>query len=201
MRKFTFSLSLLAVILLFGSFKIIPDDESGHYKNNGYFFSILNGNMFEMRDSDKYRAELVNKTGNLNSTNSHSLNRSANSIVFYGNEFKDEKGKMFNETIEFEYTFDEGALGEPKDLKIEIHYDLHDYYQIPELSKFVIKNMTWSDDRREFIMSADFDCRMRRWGFPAESQPIVRLKGRMVNINVTVPPWIKLKDPNQVAGN
>lgn len=78
---------------------------------------------------------------------------------------------------------------------------MHDYYQIPELTKFVVKNITWSDDRREFIMSADFDCRMRRWGFPAESQLVVRLKGRMVNINVTAPAWIKIKDPRQVAGN
>ena len=200
MRNFTLPVMLLAVVFTSSSFTKLPDDDNGHYKNNGYFFAILNGNMFEMRDDDKYRAELINKTGTM-SNSSSGLSRVANSLIFYGNEFKDEKGKLFDENIDFEYTFDEGSLGEPKDLKIEIHYDMHDYYQIPELTKFVVKNITWSEDRREFIMSADFDCRMRRWGFPAESQPVVRLKGRMVNINVTAPAWIKIKDPRQVAGN
>ncbi len=170
------------------------------YKNNGYFFAILDGKMFEMRDEDKYRAELLNKTGAINHSVKAQLNRVATSVIFYGNQFKDAKGKLFDENLEFEFSFDEGALGEPNDLKIEAHYELNDYYHLPEYTRFKISSIDWSSDRREFLMNAEFDCKMRKWGFPAESQPVVRIKGKMVGVAVTVPPWIKLKDPNQVVG-
>ncbi len=103
MRNFTLPVMLLAVVFTSSSFTKLPDDDNGHYKNNGYFFAILNGNMFEMRDDDKYRAELINKTGTM-SNSSSGLSRVANSLIFYGNEFKDEKGKLFDENIDFEYT-------------------------------------------------------------------------------------------------
>ncbi|MBK7148649.1 MAG: hypothetical protein IPH78_07425 [Bacteroidetes bacterium] len=199
MKKNATPFLLLGLLLVFGSFK--PDDENGHYKNNGYFFAILNGTMFEMRDDDKYRAELVNKTGSMNNSKAAQLSRVATSLIFYGNNFTDENGKIFTENIEFEYSFADGALGEPKDMKFEINYDKHVYYHLPDQSKFRITGFQWSDDHTFFLMNADFDCKMRRWGFPAESQPIVRVKGRMVNINVTVPAWVKLKDATQVAGN
>ncbi len=198
MTKFTLLVFLSGIVLLTGSFK--PEGDQEHYKNSGYFFAILDGQMFEMRDDDKYRAELVNKTASLNSKTSE-LNRVATSLIFYGNQFKDENGKPFTESIDFEFSFSEGSTGEPGDLKIELNYDKHTYYQIPEKTRFHISKIEWSDDRRNYLLSADFDCKMRRWGFPAESQPTVRVKGRMVNINVSVPPWVKIKDPTQVAGN
>lgn len=190
---------VLLLVVLFASFKP-DDDENGHYKNNGYFFAIMDGNMFEMRDNDKYRAELVNKTGSINNSKAANLSRVATSLIFYGNDFKDDAGKIFTENIEFEYSFSDGALGQPDDMKFEINYDKHAYFHIPEQSKFRVTQMALSDDRTYFLMSADFDCKMRRWGFPAESQPVVRVKGRMVNINVSVPAWVKIKDPTQVAG-
>lgn len=192
---------LLGVVLLSGSFTSKPEDDSGHYKNTGYFFAILNGTMFEMRDDDKYRAELVNKTGTLTGTTSANLSRVATSLIFYGNDFDLGNGKYFNENIEFEYSFNDGVLGEPKDLKIEIHYDKHDYFHEPNQTRFRVTKIDWSADRRTFLLTADFDCKMRRWGFPKESQPVVRLKGRMVNVEVTVPAWVKIKEPQQVAGN
>ncbi len=194
-------LLLSGIMLISGSFKGYDDDLQNHYKNNGYFFAILDGNMFEMRDDDKYRAELVNKTGSLNQKASAQLSRVANSLIFYGNNYKDENGKPFDENIEFEYSFANGELGEPEDLKIEVKYDQHSYYQIPELTRFRISKIDWSEDRRNLLMNADFDCKMRRWGFPAESQPTIRVKGRMVGINVSVPAWVKIKEPNQLAGN
>ncbi|MFN8300613.1 MAG: hypothetical protein U0T75_16040 [Chitinophagales bacterium] len=198
MKKAVTPLLLLLVIVSSGfRSQRPPEDDNGHYKNNGYFFAILNGNMFEMRDDDKYRAELVNKTGSMKDDK---LSRAATSLIFYGNDFKDENGKLFTENVEMEYTFDNGALGEPHDLKIEAHYDKQDFYHIPEATRFKIIKIDWSDDHTNFLLSADFDCKMRRWGFPAESQPTIRIKGRMVNINVTVPSWVKIKDPTQVAG-
>lgn len=197
MKRTTTLVALASALLVFGSFR--PDDDNGHYKNNGYFFAILNGSMFEMRDDDKYRAELVNKTASLNNSKSEQISRVATSLIFYGNNFTDEQGKIFTENVDFEFSFNDGALGEPQDLKIEINYDKSAYYHIPNQSKFRITQIQWSEDRTYFLLNADYDCKMRRWGFPAESQPIVRVKGRMVNINVTVPAWVKIKDPTQFA--
>lgn len=201
MRKLFTYLLLTACVLVSGSFITLPEDDNGHYKNTGYFFAILNGNMFEMRDDDKYRAELVNKTGTMKNNSTGELNRVATSLIFYGNNFIGDDGKPFTENIDFEYSFENGALGEPNDLKIEIHYDKNDYYHEPNQTKFRVTKIEWTPDRRAFYLSADFDCKMRKWGFPRESMPIVRLKGRMVNVEVTVPAWIKLKDPGIVAGN
>ncbi len=198
MRKIITPLFLICILFVSGSFNSKPDDENGHYKNNGYFFAIMDGNMFEMRDDDKYRAELVNKTGSMKDDK---LSRVATSLVFYGNEFKDDAGKPFTENIDVEFSFEDGALGDVKDLKLEAHYDKHDYFHIPQATKFKVTKVEWSDDRRFYLLSADFDCKMRRWGFPAESQPTVRIKGRMVNINVSVPAWVKVKEPGQVANN
>lgn len=198
MRKIATPLLLIGILFVSGGFNSRPEDDNGHYKNNGYFFAILNGTMFEMRDDDKYRAELVNKTGSMKDDKT---TRVATSLIFYGNDFTDDKGKPFTENVDVEFSFDDGATGDVKDLKIEVHYDKQDYYHMPEATKFRVTKVEWSDDRRNYLLSADFDCKVRRWGFPAESQPVVRLKGRMVNINVTVPAWIKVDDPKQVAGN
>ncbi|MFN8288120.1 MAG: hypothetical protein U0V74_15295 [Chitinophagales bacterium] len=198
MRKIITPLFLICVLFISGGFSSKPEDDNGHYKNNGYFFAILDGNMFEMRDDDKYRAELVNKTGAMSEDK---ISRVATSLIFYGNEFKDENNKPFTESIEAEFSFDEGSLGDVKDLKLEAHYDKQDYFHMPQATKFKVTKVEWSEDRRNYLLSADFDCKMRRWGFPAESQPIVRIKGRMVNINVSVPAWVKIKEPTQVAGN
>jgi len=197
MKKIFTSLVLMVVVC--SSFLRLEDGET-HYKNNGYFFAIIDGKMFELRDEDKYRAELVNRTGALNQTKG-TLSRVDNTLTFFGPDFIDSTGKTYTESIEFSYNFEDGAIGEPKDLKIEVSYDKNNYYQLDKQTKFRVSKIDWNEDRRSFLLSADFDCKMRQWGFPAESQPVVRVKGRMVNIHVTVPPWIQIKNPKQTADN
>lgn len=189
----------LLIIWWFAALLSAADDET-HFKNSGYFFAILDGKMFEMRDNDKYRAELINRTATLENKSGGPTQVIA-ALNFYGNTFPNADGKAFDEMITMEYRFDEGALGAPKDFKIELHYDFKDYYQLPGSTKFNVSNIEWSPDRTSFLMSAEYDCKLRKWGFPAESQPVVRLKGRMVNIHVTVPPWVHIKNPRQTAGN
>jgi hypothetical protein len=196
--KKIFTVSILLTLVCTSFIKM--EDEETHYKNNGYFFAILDGKMFELRDEDKYRAELINRTGMINQ-NSSSSSRVDNSLTFFGPDFTDSLGKVFTESIEFSYNFDDGSIGEPKDLKIEVKFDRNSYYQMDKLAKFRVTKIDWNEDRRSFFLSADFDCKMRQWGFPAESQPIIRVKGRMVNIHVTVPPWIQVKNPKQTADN
>lgn len=190
MKRTILSVFLFATLLFGSSFK--PQSSQEKYSNSGYFMAILGTGMFELRDNDKYRAEMRTKGGTMNN-NSSELNRSATSIMFYGNSFTDADGKSFDENLNVEYTLNNGGTGEVNDLKIDLNYDKYNYYQIPEKSSFQITKLEWSADHKNCLVSADFNCKMRRWGFPADEQPIVRLKGRMVNINVMVPPWIASK--------
>ncbi|MCS6935375.1 MAG: hypothetical protein NZM35_09540 [Chitinophagales bacterium] len=196
-------LNIIGILLFAGvaiSFLPPPDENNEHYKNKGYFFAILNGNIFEMRDDEKYRAELIYRTGALVYNNAN-LKQVTTSLSFFGNEFRGPDGKLFLENIEIEYSFDNGTLGEPRNLRIEVHYDLKEYYNDPQYSRFRISKIEWSPDSTYFYLSADFDCRMFRWGYPRDNTNSLRLKGKMVNIEVTVPRWMKLNDTKVVARN
>jgi len=195
---------LAATVILCGSFKKKVDSHLVQFKNDGYFIAVIDGKMFETRDDAKYSADLTNKSadvllGSSTNNNAPKLTRVANSLTFFGNQFFDESGNISEERINFDYTFNDGALGEASDRKIMLTYNGEKYYSLPEGSTFKITKLMWGADRRYCVMNADFDCKMRRWGIPAEAQPIVRLKGKMENINVSVPSWIVTKNPYQTA--
>ena len=129
------------------------------------------------------------------------LTRVANTISFYGIDLRGADGTIFNEGLSFEYTFSDGALGEPGNQRIILDYNNEKYYNVERETKLRITKIEWSSDRRYFVMNADFECKMRRWGMPAQAQPTLKLKGKMEGINVTVPSWIVIKNPAQVAEN
>lgn len=203
MKKIITIFLLVAIVVIGGSFKKKSDSHLVRFKNDGYFIAVVDGKMFETRDDSKYSADLVNKSADVllgsSPTTTPKLTRVANSISFFGNQFFDESGNTCEERINFEYTFNDGATGEAADRKIMLHFNNDKYYNLPEGTTFKITKLMWSADRRYFVMNAEFDCKMRRWGIPAEAQPIVRLKGKMENINVTVPSWIITKNPYQTA--
>lgn len=185
-----------AALLLLCAFA--PAEDNSYYRNDCNLAVVVEGKSFELRDTDKYHAELLYKTASMNGGNSLKKQVDA-SITFYGNELKDEKDRAFGEKLEIEYAFNEGTLGEVSDLKVELKQNLNGYYQLPEESKVNITRLTWSSDRRSCVMSADIDCTLRKWGYPSESQPTVKLKGKMDNITVAVPAYIVVKNPGQAA--
>ena len=190
MKRTILPASLFMFLLLCTSFKRQTVDE--RFSNSGYFMAIVGTGIFELRDDRKFMGEMRTKSSTMNNKSSE-LNRSATSITFYGNSFTDASGKTFDETINFEYALNNGSTGAVNDLKVELNYDQQNYYHIPERTKFNVTKLDWSADHKTCLVTAEFDCRMRRWGFPVEEQPVIRLKGRMVGINVTVPPWIASK--------
>lgn len=173
------------------------------FKNDGYVMAVIDGKVFEVREENKYTAELKNKsTGNPlfpGTTTDARLSRVANVINVYGGDFQDMDGSMFNESIGFEYTFNNGALGEGADKSITLNYDNQKFYSIPADSKIKITRLDWSSDHRSFAMDADFDCKLRRWGVPASAQPLVHMKGKIENITVSVPNYIVLGNAAPVA--
>ena len=80
-----------------------------------------------------------------------------------------------------------------------MNYNNSKYTSIPTASVIKITKIEWSKDRRYFVMNTDFDCTLRKWGVHSAGQPELRLKGKMENINVSVPAWIMVKNPGQVA--
>lgn len=190
MQKVILPCYLLSIFLLTTSLKNEGNDE--RYSNSGYFMAIVGSNLFELRDNNKYRADMRTKSASLNNQTTE-FSRSTTALIFYGNNFTDSLGNSFDETVSIEYSLDNDELGEVNDLKIELNYDQHNYYHLPDKTIFKVTQVDWSADHKNCLVTADFDCRLRRWGFPANEQPIIRLKGKMVAINVTVPPWISAK--------
>jgi hypothetical protein len=201
MKRLVTLVILFSIILTGSSFKIKRRGHTEQFKNDGYLQAIIDGKVFEQRDDNKYTAELVNKSSDLPFNNSPNarITRVANCVTFYGSDFKDADGNTFTESVGFDYAFAEGALGDAAEGRITLNYDNQKFYNIEGETKFKITKIQWSSDRRYFVMNADFECKMRRWGKPALSQPVLKLKGQMENITVTVPSWVVLKNPTSVA--
>lgn len=199
MKRITTLLTLVAIIISAESFKAKhPHTSVNQFKNDGFLVALVDGKPFAIREENKYTAQLANKTYDIYARDPK-LTRVANTISFYGNDFKDEDENLFNESIGFEYTFNEGALGEANGMKIVMDYNNQKFYNVSTETKIKITKIEWSADRRNFVMNADFDCKMRKWGVPVEKQPVLKLKGKMENITVSVPSWVVIKNPNQVA--
>ncbi len=139
------------------------------FKNDGYVMAVIDGKVFEMREENKYTAELKNKSaGNplFGETTGSKISRVASVVNVFGGDFQDADGNIFNESIGFEYTFNNGALGEGADKSITLNYSNQKFYSIPADSKIKVTRIDWSADRRSFVMDADFDCKLRKWACP-----------------------------------
>lgn len=196
MKKGAGICALLICLCGFNSFK--PSGDNDYYRNDCNLLAVVEGKNFELRDNDKYHAELLYKSSSMSGTSSLKKQVDAN-IIFFGNALKDENGNPWNEKLEFEYSFADGALGDAADVNVQLSYDRKTYYMLADGSQMKITRVDWSADRRSFILNAEFDCQLRKWGYPADTQPTVHLKGKMENITVSVPAWINMKNPNQQA--
>lgn len=166
--------------------------------------AVIDGRVFDTREENKYTAELKNKSGDIFASadqKASTLTKVTNSLQFFGTDFKDDDNNVFTESLGIEYTFNEGVMGLQTDQKITLNYDNQKFANIPGETEFKVTKLEWSTDRRYFVMSADFECKMRRWGVPMAAQPIVKIKGKVENINVTVPSWIVLKNPGQQSAS
>ena len=172
-------------------------NDDREYKNTGYFFAVIdNKSMFELRDNYKYKAELVNKNAAIDG---RSTMRVVNSMEFFGNSFNNAEGKQYDESLAMDIDFNNGRVSDDNGFVIEMKYDGESYFHLPAQSKFKVHRIDWSSDQRYFFLTAEFDLKMKRWGFPSESQPVIKVKGRMSGIKVTVPAWVQLKNSNQTV--
>ncbi len=200
-RIFAF-LFLLSIITSGSSFKA-KHVYTEQFKNDGYLMAVIDGRTFDLRDDNKYTAELMNKSTDRSTLipTGSKITRVATAINFYGSDFKDDDNNTFTESLGFEYTFNEGATGDEFDQKVILNYNNQRFVSIPAETKITVHKIQWSADKRYFVMSADFDAKMKGWGAPAQAGQTVRVKGRMEDITVSVPSWIILKNGVQTASD
>jgi len=198
MKRFLTLFFLLAIITAGSSFKLTRHAHVEQFKNDGYLMASIDGKTFQAREENKYTAELMNKSAESNtllaSGNGGKLTRVATMVNFYGSDFKDDDDNTFTESLGFEYTFNEGSLGQAADQKIILSYNNQRFTSIPSETKITVNKIEWSSDRRSFTLSADFDTKMKSWGSPAQASQTLSVKGKMEDIVISVPSWIILKN-------
>jgi len=177
--------TLLLILLVTGSsFK--PEGEV----EKGYFSATVDGKAFKVKDDQIFKGILVNKEGSMDGrTAAHTVV----SITFNGPSYDKPDHKPFNETVQFEINYEEQKTG-PSKFSAALQYQSTDYSMIKEVSKLNITQFTWEPDHKHFRISADFECKMRSWGYPSDGKKDAFLKGKMTNVRIIVPSWISAKN-------
>jgi hypothetical protein len=196
MQKLFISLSFISALLLLSSFK--PEAYRDSYKDTGTLGATVNDEAFTVREKEYYRAMLLSKTNALAIASERTVY--ITSLQFFGNEIMAPDSSMFTPDITVAYTFNrEAPEGDVANLSIELHHNFGTYYLMPGDNVFKVTHVEWSADKTHLLLSAEYDCEMRKQGFPIEMQPIARLKGTLTNIDVSVPPWIAGKLNTQAS--
>ena len=198
MKRFFALFLLVALIAAGSSFKLNRVAPAEQFKNDGYLTASVDGKSFMVRTENKYTAALMNKSADNSALVSNGkITRVATMVNFYGSDFKDDDDNTFTESLGFEYTFGDGSTGDVTDQKIILNYNNQRFTSIAGETKIKVNKIQWSGDKRYFVMSADFDTKMKSWGSPAQASQTLRVKGKMEDIIISVPSWIMLKNNTQ----
>ena len=199
MKRFFALFLLISLIAAGSSFKLNRVAPAEQFKNDGYLTASIDGKSFMVRAENKYTAALMNKSADNSQLvpNGSKITRVATVVNFYGSDFKDDDDNTFTESLGFEYTFGDGTVGNAADQKIILNYNNQRFTSILGETKLKVNKIQWSNDKRYFVMSADFDTKMKSWGSPAQGQQTLRVKGKMEDIIISVPSWIMLKNNAQ----
>ena len=167
--------TLIAIVVFADSFKLANQADT-HFKSEGYFTAKIDGKLFDSRSQDRSTAEVTAAAGKSNAD-----------IMFFGNDYFDSHGNLCQESLEFKYAFNGTATASLDDQKIIFQFDNQKFLSIPGQTKIHITQIHYNADKTALVVSADFEGKMLQWVAPGQSQPIVHVKGKMENINVTIP--------------
>jgi len=181
MRILTATLFLLGCLAL-TSFQ--GDDQ-------GAFYATIDGKPFQLRSDQLFRGLVSNKAGSMDGREPA---KTVISATFNGPSYNAAEGRLFNENIAVEINYEADKKGEAKTYTLGMQYQSGNYYTVKELSKLTVTQFEWESDKKHFHFSADFNCKLRSWGAPADGKKDISLKGKMTNIRVTVPSWVIAKN-------
>ena len=179
-----FSVSLL--VLLFASFSTIQDEA-----NKVSFNTEVDGKPFELREDQLFRGLVVIKTGSLDG---RMPTRTVINNTFNGLSYNASEGRLFNETLQFEIGYEPEKIGEPSYYAAALQYKSGNYYLLKETSKLSVTQFIWEDDKKHFLLGADYTCQLRSWGAPDDGKKDVSVSGSFTNIRITVPSWVTVKN-------
>lgn len=182
---------LLLECIFFGARSGTPDGYRDSFHSTGAISATINGQQFQVREGDFYRAILVNKAASF--TNSSTGKQIVTSLYFYGKDSIDAEQNSFTEHINIDYTFNPSQMGDMSNVHIDVNYQLGEYYMLPEKNEFRVTKMEWNTDRTGFVLSGRFECILKKRGYSSDWQHEVRMKGEISDVNVSVPPWIASK--------
>lgn len=160
-------------------------------KDKGSFFATVDGKVFQLREDQLFRGLLINKPGSMDGTTPA---RTVISVNFNGNSYDLNGGKIFSESVSVEIVYKGESLGAQENYALALQYASTNYYMLKEQMNLSINEFTWESDKKHFRLSAEFNCKMRSWGYPSDGKKDVTLKGRMNNIRITVPSWLVQKN-------
>ncbi len=184
------SLSFIIALVALSSFR--TDGYRATYKDTGTISAAINEQGFAVREKEFYRAMLLSKTNALAIASERTIYIA--SLQFFGEEVMAPDSTFFTPDISIAYTFNPRMEeGQVQNLSVEMHQNFGGYYLMPGDNIFKVTSVAWNPEKSSVTLSAEYDCELRKQGFPIELQPIARLKGTLTNIEVSVPPWIASK--------
>jgi len=172
--------TLIAIVLFADSFKL-SNKADARFKSEGYFTAKIDGKLFDSRSQDRYTAEV---------TTTEAGKKNAD-IMFFGNDYFDRSGNLCQESLELKYAFSGLTASSIADQKIVFQFDNQKFLSVPGQTKINVTKMELSADGSNYLVSAEFQGKMVKWAAPGQDQPIVTVKGRMENIQVSIPESLK----------
>ncbi len=181
--------NVLAVFLLLICLSLSSFQQEG--KDKAAFHAIVDGKTFQLKEDQLFRGIVANKAGSMDG---RVPAKTVVSATFNGPSYNASEGRLFNENIQVEINYEADKTGEPAGFTVAMQYESANYYSVKEQSKLTVTRFEWESDKKHFLLSADFNCKLRSWSAPADGKKDMQLKGSMSNIRVTVPSWITAKN-------
>lgn len=180
MRVFT-SLALFVLAITASSF-IKRDDNS---LSDGMMMASINGKPFTLRQDQLVNGMLLTKSGSMDG---RIPTRTVITTTFYGSSYTF-NNTTFDENISLELQYDCDKKCTGNLFAFSLQYDSTNYYMVREQSQLTISHFACEADKRHFRLSGEFTCSMRSWGYPTYNKPDITLKGRLINLRITIPGW------------
>ena len=185
--KFSVAILLVFILSSFAPSTRLDDDDNA----KAIFTATIDGKAFKLREDQLLRGLLAGKPASMDGKTEA---RTVISASFEGPTYDLADGHAYTETVQFEIAFEPEKLGPSPQSAVALKYKSSNYYMVKDDSKLNISKFEWETDKKHFRLSADYDCKLRSWGYPADGKPDVDVKGRLSNIRITVPSWLVVKN-------
>lgn len=183
--------SLTTILIVLSSLLLSTHNRYEEEKNSGSFSATVDGKPFVLREDQLFRGLLLNKSASMDG---RTPARTVINTSLNGTSYNLADGRVFNDLVQFEIGYEGEKLGEPTFYAVALQFNSTNYFMFHEDSKLNITHFVWETDKKHFIMTAEFSCKMRSFGYPGDGKKDVSFKGKMTDIRITVPSWIAQKN-------